>query len=156
VGTLTLLCLALYAADEWVIKPNGGRLKELDPLGHTVLGVALSMLIVFRTNSSNSRFWEARSHWGMLVNNTRSLARMAAAYAGPADDMSRLIAAYVILVREQLRFNKDIGVVRNLLSGRQVERLQGVNNPASVLAGMMSEWIAERVASGRLHPALAM
>jgi putative membrane protein len=155
-GVLTLICLALYAADEYVIKPNNGKLEALDPLGHTVLGLALSLLIVFRTNSSNSRFWEARSHWGMLVNSTRSLARMAAAYSGHADDLARLIAAYVIQVREQLRGHSDVSLLRNLLSGRQLERLEGVNNPASVLAGMMSEWVAERLRSGQLDPVMAM
>ena len=155
-GLLTLLCLALYAADEWLIKPNGGKLEALDPLGHSVLGVALSMLIVFRTNSSNGRYWEARSHWGMLVNTSRSLVRMAAAYSGHADDLARLVAAYVVQVREQLRGSKDTSLLRNLLSGRQLDRLHGANNPASVLAGLMSEWVAERLKAGQLDPMMAM
>ncbi|MGL4549831.1 MAG: bestrophin family protein [Gemmataceae bacterium] len=155
-GALTLLCLALYAVNELALKPAGGKLEALDPLGHNVLGVALSMLIVFRTNSSNSRYWEARSHWGMLVNTTRSLARMAAAYSGEADGLTRLIAAYVVQVREQLRGNKDVSLLRNLLTGRQLDRLQGVNNPASVLAGLMSEWVAERLRERRLDPIMAM
>lgn len=144
VGLLTLLCLALYGFDELILKPAGQRLQPLDPLGHTILGVALGMLIVFRTNSANSRYWEARSHWGVFVNSSRDLMRLASTYAGPADDLARMVAAYMIMVREQLRGNKDPNLLRNHLSGRQVERLQGVNNPASVLAGMMSEWVAER------------
>lgn len=154
-GALTLLCLALYGLDELVIKPSGGKLEPLDPLGHNVLGVALSMLIVFRTNSSNSRYWEARSHWGMLVNTTRSLVRMGAAYGDRAEDLARLVAAYVVQVREQLRGNKEVSHLRNLLTGRQIDRIKGVNNPASILAGLMSEWIAERVNSDRLNPVLA-
>lgn len=155
VGLLTLLCLALYGLDVLVLKPAGQPLKELDPLGHTVLGVALSMLIVFRTNTAHSRYWEARSHWGVLVNSSRDLLRLASTYAGPADDLARLVAAYVIMVREQLRGHKDPNIVRNHLSGRQAERLQGTNNPASVLAGMMSEWVAERRASGQIDSIMA-
>jgi ion channel-forming bestrophin family protein len=83
VGLLTFICLVLYLLDELVLRPVGRDLPGLDPTGHTVLGVALSMLIVFRTNSAYSRFWEARSHWGMIVNTSRNLVRMGALYARP-------------------------------------------------------------------------
>jgi predicted membrane chloride channel (bestrophin family) len=36
---------------------------------------ALSMLLVFRTNSSYSRWLDARKLWGSLVNRTRDFAR---------------------------------------------------------------------------------
>ena len=35
---------------------------------HTLVGVALGLLLVFRTNSSYNRFWEGRQFWGSLVN----------------------------------------------------------------------------------------
>ncbi len=41
---------------------------------HTLLGFALSMLLVFRTNTAYERWWEGRRLWGSLVNNSRSLA----------------------------------------------------------------------------------
>ena len=44
---------------------------------HTILGAALSFLLVLRTNSSYDRFWEGRKLWGAIVNETRNLARMA-------------------------------------------------------------------------------
>jgi putative membrane protein len=44
---------------------------KLEPIGHTVLGLALSMLITFRSNAANTRYWEGRGHWGMLVNTSR-------------------------------------------------------------------------------------
>jgi len=44
---------------------------------HTILGVALSFLLVLRTNSSYDRFWEGRKLWGGIVNETRNLARLA-------------------------------------------------------------------------------
>lgn len=157
VGLLTGFCLALWAFNEYVLKQEGvGRpLPELDPLGHSVLGVALSMLIVFRTNSSNNRFWEARSHWGAFVNTTRNLARMAAVYAPPAADLARLLSAYVILVKEQLRDHVELDCIRHLVPGRVQARLEGVSNPASVLAREMSAWVAARLAEGRLDPILA-
>jgi ion channel-forming bestrophin family protein len=41
---------------------------------HTLLGFAISMLLVFRTNTAYDRWWEARKLWGALVNNSRNLA----------------------------------------------------------------------------------
>jgi putative membrane protein len=155
VGLLTSWCLVLVMFDEYVLKPAEHPLPGLDPLGHNVLGMALSLLIVFRTNSANGRFWEARSHWGMLVNASRNVVRMGAVHGGQAGELARLVTAYVILVKEQLRENKQLDGVRNLLPGRVLTRLEGVNNPASVLAGFMSEWVAGRVKEGRLDPQMA-
>lgn len=44
------------------------------PVLHTLLGFAISMLLVFRTNTAYDRWWEGRKLWGSLVNNSRNLA----------------------------------------------------------------------------------
>lgn len=41
---------------------------------HSLLGFALSLLLVFRTNTAYDRWWEARKQWGTLVNVSRNLA----------------------------------------------------------------------------------
>ncbi len=41
---------------------------------HSLLGMALSLLLVFRTNTAYDRWWEGRKLWGALVNNSRNLA----------------------------------------------------------------------------------
>jgi len=155
VGLLTAFCLAVCLIDELLLRPGKVPLPALDPTSHTVLGVALSMLIVFRTNSSNNRFWEARSHWGMLINTCRNLVRLGAQAAPPADDLARLTTAYVILLKEQLRDQRDLASIQHLVSGRVLERLREVNNPAQVLAGYLTEWVVSRQAEGRLNDWLA-
>jgi putative membrane protein len=40
----------------------------------SLLGVILSIFLVFRTNTAYDRWWEGRKQWGALVNNTRNLA----------------------------------------------------------------------------------
>lgn len=156
-GLVTAFCLVLYLLDEFIwSRYLGVELPHLDPTAHTVLGTALGFLIVFRNNSSSNRFWEARSHWGMLVNCSRNLARMGAVYAGPAEDLARLIAAYVIAVRENLRGNKDLEALRPWLSGRILDELVGANNPPSLLSRQLSNWIATRQSEGRLDAMQAM
>lgn len=44
------------------------------PVMHGLLGFAISMLLVFRTNTAYDRWWEGRKLWGALVNNSRNLA----------------------------------------------------------------------------------
>lgn len=52
---------------------------------HSLLGFALSLLLVFRTNTAYDRWWEARKQWGTLVNISRSMAIKVNAML-PADD----------------------------------------------------------------------
>lgn len=41
---------------------------------HSLLGFALSLLLVFRTNTAYDRWWEARKQWGTLTNISRNFA----------------------------------------------------------------------------------
>lgn len=59
-----------------------GRAVEM-PL--TITSFALSLLLVFRTNSSYGRFAEARQLWGMVLNRSRDLVRMCIAFFPPND-----------------------------------------------------------------------
>lgn len=59
--------------------------KHVIPVGmpsllHTLMGLALGMLLVFRTNSCYDRFWEGRKLWGGIVNETRNLVRSASVH----------------------------------------------------------------------------
>jgi putative membrane protein len=156
VGILTSFALGLYGLNEYLIATKVSRLPELDQLGHNVLGMAISLIIVFRTNTSNGRFWEARTLWGQLVNNTRSLVRRAAVFAGPADDLARLVSAYVLAIKQNLRDDKDLLEVRPLVSGALFDDLQKARNPPSVLARAMSEWVRRRLKEGRMDTITAM
>ena len=150
VGLLTGFCLLLCLLNEYVLKRFDEQLLDLDPLGHQVLGVALGMFIVFRTNTSYSRFWEARSHWGMIVNTSRNLVRSGAVYAGPAGDLARLVAAYVYALKDLLRGKRELAELRPFLPGRLLEQLAAAGNPPLMLAKAMSDWIANKQAQGRL------
>lgn len=49
------------------------------PMMHSLLGFAISMILVFRTNTAYDRWWEGRKLWGSLTNNSRNLALKLAA-----------------------------------------------------------------------------
>src|SRR3954469_7374121 len=52
---------------------------------HSLVGVALGLLLVFRTNASYDRFWEGRRQWGSIVNESRNLGRASRVYLGEGD-----------------------------------------------------------------------
>lgn len=154
VGLLTGFCLALCLVDEYG-RNRGFDFRgafALDQLGHTVLGTALGLLIVFRTNSAYARYWEARTLWGGIVNASRNLVRVAAAHAGPADDLARLAAAFPRVLKQTLRGSKDFTEVRGLLPAGVYQRLGVAANPPGVVARAMGGWVRERLAADRLHP----
>jgi len=55
---------------------------------HGLIGPALSLLLVFRTNASYDRWWEARKLWGTIVNTCRNLARASSVHL--SDEPERL------------------------------------------------------------------
>jgi ion channel-forming bestrophin family protein len=74
----------------------------------SLLGIVLSVLLVFRTNTAYDRWWEGRKQWGALVNNCRNMAIMTQAIF-PEDDyksrheMATLISNFCIALKEHLR-----------------------------------------------------
>ncbi len=77
------------------------------PLMHGLLGFAISMLLVFRTNTAYDRWWEGRKLWGNLVNNSRNLAMKLNAMLPPEDAECRaffrkIIPAYAYALHNHL------------------------------------------------------
>ncbi len=74
----------------------------------SLLGIVLSILLVFRTNTAYDRWWEGRNHWGALVNHTRNLAVMAQ-ITFPSEDrnekhrLATLLSNFAITLKEHLR-----------------------------------------------------
>jgi len=60
---------------------------HIDNTFFSLLGLMLSLLLVFRTNTAYDRFWEGRKQWGTLVNDSRNLAVMMDVLI-PADDLT--------------------------------------------------------------------
>ena len=155
VGFLTGLCLALVLLDNYVLDRFGYPLPPLDQLGHTVLGTALSLLIVFRTNTAYARFWEARTLWGGIINASRNLLRLGSAHAPPADDLARLVSAFAVILKQSLRGSRDFTAVRSLLPASLFEQLGTAPNSPNVVTSAMSGWVREQIVVEKLEPIMA-
>lgn len=62
-----------YVELEYLKLSDKNWLKNIT-LVHNLLGFALSLLLVFRTNTAYDRWWEARRQWGALTNVCRMMA----------------------------------------------------------------------------------
>lgn len=72
------LLIAVLSACHWYFEDRLPD-KPMDVTVFSLLGIVLSILLVFRTNTAYDRWWEGRIHWGALVNHSRNLAVMGAA-----------------------------------------------------------------------------
>jgi ion channel-forming bestrophin family protein len=73
---------------------------------HSLLGVLISLLLVFRTNTAYDRWWEGRKLWGSLVNNSRNLAlKLSPILTDPEDRhfFRTTIPSYAEALRDHLR-----------------------------------------------------
>ena len=73
-----LLANTIFAIMVWVgyiMHPEtvGFLTMGLHPGAHLLLGGALGLLLVFRTNTAYDRFWEGRRLWGFLISRIREV-----------------------------------------------------------------------------------
>ncbi len=108
---LTLYALAIAAIDAWY----HGDLVRLNAGFHTLLGLVLGLLLVFRTNTANDRWWEGRKLWGQLVNDSRNLAiKIQTCVQAPTEEKRRL-AAHLVDFSVSLKGHLRTGVRLNSL-----------------------------------------
>ncbi len=114
----TLLSGALGALAAWAFVE---RHVGIASIAHTMIGVALGLLLVFRTNASYDRYWEGRRLIGNIVIRVRDLVRQAAGWApGEAhraarEELRALGCAYLRAVTHALRGERDDGALAPLL-----------------------------------------
>lgn len=130
----------------------------LPPLAHTLIGVALGLLLVFRTNASFGRFVEARELLGRLVNHSRDLARQIATYledhpgrAAQQADAQRWIGAFYRLLVLNLRDERDLTPLAERLTPEERNTLEPLRSRAPVVASWIGRSMADAVRAGRLE-----
>ncbi|MBI5513472.1 MAG: hypothetical protein HY909_06860 [Deltaproteobacteria bacterium] len=115
---------------------------------HGLIGVALGMLLVFRTNASYDRFWEGRKLWGGIVNETRNLARSGWVFLhedepGLYRRLSRWTAAWPFAVMNQLRGRRGLGPLADELPDDEVQSVLSAQHPPLAITLRLSEVFLE-------------
>jgi putative membrane protein len=114
---------------------------------HTLLGVALGLLLVFRTNSSYDRFWEGRQLWGSLINETRNLARVVAVHIrndlALQDSLIRWIGAFPYSVKNVLRGTDGLGPIAEELPAVEKLIAEKSEHPPLTIAKQITSLLVE-------------
>ncbi|MBB1283064.1 hypothetical protein HRH25_01675 [Flavisolibacter sp. BT320] len=143
-GMAVYTWLVAYLELEYFRLSEQSQLKNVSVL-HTLLGFAISMLLVFRTNTAYDRWWEGRRQWGSLVNASRNFAVKLAAMLPAGDNdrqfFARMIPAFAFALKKHLlaestawvldekphpefsNFNKD-GHLPNQVAANMAAKLQ--------------------------------
>lgn len=119
------------------------------PSVHALLGTAIGLLLVFRTNSSYDRFWEGRRMWGNIINESRNLGRCAATYLRAAPDLERKLVewtiAYAYASMHRLRGEHTLGLATRFFSKEELATLESPDHlPVQVATKMTDVLIQSR------------
>jgi putative membrane protein len=100
---------------------------------HMLIGTALGMLLVFRTNSSYDRFWEGRRMWGNIINESRNLARLGGVALRSVPElrgrMQSWLIAFPVTAMHHLRGRPQaLGPATDRLPAEEVSRTLGSNH----------------------------
>lgn len=130
-----------------------------------ILGSALAIFLAFRNNNSYSRWWEARTVWGGIVNSSRVLARLIITFADSHShqpqyvkerseafkkEMVYLLIAWGHALRLHLRRQDDWEALRPLLSEAAFRSVAASQNKPNALQLLTGRRIYEAMADGTL------
>ena len=120
-----------------------------------LFGSAIGIIVAFRNQSSYARWWEARTLWGAIVNNSRSWARQVVTVMMPLKPeeelelktMQRRMVyhqiAYVHALRQHLRGLKPWDELRPLLTEAEVNGLREEKNVPLAIQRAMGAMLRE-------------
>lgn len=121
---------------------------------HSLLGFAISMLLVFRTNTAYDRWWEGRKLWGQLVNVSRNLAVKVASYVDPTDHATRsFFARLLALFPDELRQHLQRERTRLALDSKphpEIPDFDRAKHIPSQIAGLMLQRVMRLHREGHL------
>ena len=122
---------------------------EIQPTTHMLVGVALGLLLVFRTNASYDRYWEGRRQWGSIINETRNLGRAARVFLSSdrelLDELLLWTIAFPHAAMNALRGSSGLGATAQRLPAAEVETvLQSGDLPLAVAVRISERLVRAR------------
>jgi putative membrane protein len=119
---------------------------SIPPAIHGLVGTALGLLLVFRTNASYDRFWEGRKLWGGIVNETRNLARSASVLLAADRELLHRVTRWTVIfpyaAMNILRGAKGLGPVG------APEEITGSQHAALSVSAKITECLNEARSKG--------
>ena len=122
---------------------------------HSILGIVLGLFLVFRMNSAYERWWEGRSRWGLLVNDSRNLAQKLNAMLSPDDKEERnffriMLGNFPFALKEHLRNGVKFDEFEDP-GGSDIEKLKKANNVPNIMLSLIYKHIQGLFADGKIN-----
>lgn len=130
---------------------------------HIILSInlLLSLLLIFRTNSAQDRYWEGRKLWGSLVNTTRNLARGISIVIDREsflmdspikEENMKLIDAFCVAMKIHLRQEEFVQEeLMELMTSSKYEQLYKSGHPPLKIIFWLGEYLQEQYLLNRLN-----
>jgi ion channel-forming bestrophin family protein len=144
---LALISLSVVLVDRIAVK------IEVNSVPWTIVGVALGLLLVFRTNTAYDRYWEGRRMWGGIVNSSYTLMSVVLGYVGMQESknniliiqekISRLICALPILMKQKLHDERDLKEIQSFISNEDMQFIENTHNLPIALHSLLVKEINE-------------
>ncbi len=132
----------------------------VSPVGHTLTGLALGLLLVFRTNASYDRFWEGRRLWGAIVNDSRNLARLASVQLHSSRELVAQIVYWTIAfsnaTMNRLRGKVGLGLIAEELDADEVHSVLTSDHPPLAVSQRLSGLLLEARQQGLISDYVQM
>lgn len=100
----------------------------------TIIGTIISLLLAFKSNQAYDRWWEARTVWGAIVNDSRTLLRQLIAFYNDPDfsvqanevkeRFAKRQAAWCYALAQSLRGKDPIKPIQTLLNEKELRFVQ--------------------------------
>ena len=123
----------------------------------SLIGLSLAIFLSFRNSTAYARYWEARTHWGAVLNETRDLTRQALTLTTDpklARPLVMTLCAFVHALKHQLRATDGAAQFALFLPASDCERVRQARSKPSMLLLMANEWVGERLRMGQIEPAV--
>lgn len=137
-----------------MLRPDGWLDLAIPETAHSLVGAALGLLLVFRTNASYDRFWEGRKLWGGIVNETRNLARLSTALMAARPDLVRQVLLWTVAfpwsAMHRLRGSRELGGIQDALPAAQVATVAAADHLPLAIARRITALVEEARASGTI------
>jgi putative membrane protein len=122
---------------------------------HSLVGVVLGLLLVFRTNTAYERWWEGRRIWGAFINDARTLAFKLRVFLPRERTADReffavMIPNYVFAVKEHLRAGVRWDELEN--PGGLLDALPRTGHVPNALGCLLYERVAQLHREGVIRP----
>lgn len=127
----------------------------------TILGTVISLLLAFKSNQAYDRWWEARTIWGAIVNDSRTLTRQLLTFVDThmataeerafCERMAKRQIAWVYSLSRHLRKQDPMQGLEKFISGKELDYVRRYNNVPVALLELHGEDIRSAYKLGWLN-----